>query len=58
MPNYEVEYEYKITEWGAVELQADNPDQADEFGREYVYETIPDATDITVNSVREIKNGK
>ena len=59
MTFYNVDYEYKISEWGTIQLEADNVDHADELGREYVYETIPDATDITVNSIKEIntKNG-
>lgn len=55
MAFYEVDYSYKIGEWGTVELEADTPDQADELGREYVYETFPDVTDITVDGVKEIK---
>ncbi len=55
MPNYEVDFEYKVSEYGTIALSADNPDQADDFAREDIYETYPDATDITVVTVREVK---
>lgn len=56
MPYFEVDYEYKIPEWGTVELEADSSDQADQFGREYVYEIIPDAVDITINNIKLIED--
>jgi hypothetical protein len=55
MPYFEVDYEYKIPEWGTVELEADSAEQADQSGREYVYDIIPDAVDITINNIKEIK---
>lgn len=55
MPNYEVEFEYKVLEYGATALQADNPDQADEYAREYIYETFPDITDLSIITIKEIK---
>lgn len=55
MPLYDVEFEYKIMEYGVTSLEADNPDQADEYAREYVYETYPDVTDLSIVTVREVK---
>lgn len=54
MAFYQVNFAYKIEEWGTIELEADNVEQADELGREHVYATYPEATDITVDSVKEI----
>lgn len=56
MPHYEVGYIYKIEEFGAVELEATSIEDADEQGREHVYQSIPEATDITIDYVKEIKS--
>lgn len=55
MAYYEIDYAYKIKEWGVVTLEADDPEQADEFGREYVLEAFPEVTEIEIESVKEIK---
>lgn len=55
MAYYSVDFSYKIEEWGSIELEADSADQADELGREHVYVTFPEATDITVDAIKEIK---
>lgn len=55
MPLYDVEFEYKVTEFGITSLEATDPEQADEFAREYVYETFPDITDLSIVTVREVK---
>lgn len=57
MKDYEVGYSYKVSEFGTVNLQALNADEADDFGREHVYVSFPEATDITVDYVKEITVG-
>lgn len=54
---YEVDFGYKIEEYGVVTLEADDIEQADEFAREYVKETYLDCTDIVIDTIKEIKNG-
>lgn len=54
MAFYQVDFAYKVEEWGTIELEADSIEQADELGREHVYATFPEATDITVDAVKEI----
>lgn len=57
MPKYTVEYNYKIKEWGQVEgLDANNPEDAKEQAREYVYDTFGisgDLSDFEIEDVRE-----
>lgn len=57
MKDYEIGFTYKIEEFGTVQLQAVDINEADEFCREHVYTSFPEATDITVDYVREI-NGR
>lgn len=54
MPNFEIEYEYKIKEFGAITLPADNTEQADEFGMEYIKETYDGISDIVITGIREL----
>jgi len=54
LKDYEVGFTYKIEEFGTVQLQAMNADEADDLGREHVYASFPEATDITVDYVKEI----
>lgn len=54
LKNYEVGFTYKVEEFGAVTLQALNADEADDLGREHVYTAFPEATDITVDYVKEV----
>lgn len=52
---YAVDFSYKIEEYGVVELDADNVEQAEDFAREYFTEAYTDATDFTIDGVKEIK---
>lgn len=55
MKDFEVGFSYKVVEFGTVTLQALDADEADDFGREHVYEAFPEATDITIDYVKELK---
>lgn len=55
MSFYEIDYAYKIKEWGVVTLEADDVEQAEDFGKEYVRESFPDVTEIEIEGIKEIK---
>lgn len=57
MTNYAVDFSYKIEEYGVVEMEADNIEQAEDFAREYVSETYPDVMDVNIDSIKELKVG-
>lgn len=54
MKQFEIGFSYKIEEYGVVTLDAVDNSEAEEFGREHVFETYPDVTDITIDYVKEI----
>lgn len=54
MKNFEVGFTYMIEEYGLVVFNADNDNEADEIAREHVRETYPDATNVTIDYVKEI----
>jgi hypothetical protein len=54
MPNYEIEFTGKVQEWGNVELEADNPEQAEEFAREHILEVYPEYEDIEIEAIKEL----
>lgn len=56
MAFYEIEFNYKVEEYGTVLLEADDVEQAEQFGQEYVKETYSDVTDITIDSIKEVKH--
>lgn len=55
MPLYNIEFNYKIEEYGDVILEADNEDQADEFTREYIRDVFPDAMYAEVTQIKLAK---
>ena len=52
---YAIDFSYKIEEYGVVELDADNLEQAEEFAREYITDAYTDVTDVTIDSIKEMK---
>lgn len=52
---YEVDFSYKIEEYGVVDLEADNIEQAEEFAKEHISEAYSDVTDVAIDGIREIK---
>lgn len=54
MPNYEVDYSYKIEEYGTVPITADTKEQADQFAREYIQDTYDQCFGIEIEEVREL----
>lgn len=52
---YEIDFAYKISEFGTVSLEADDPEQAEQFAREYVRDTFNDVTDVIIDYIKEVK---
>ncbi len=55
MKDWNVEYDYTMRTGGAMTFQAETRDEAESLGYDYVRETYPDAIDIEVVEVDEIK---
>lgn len=56
MPAYNVDYSYKIEEFGTAFIEADDVEQAEQFAREYIIDNHPEvsALDYTVDSIKEV----
>lgn len=57
MPNYEVDFSYKIQEWGTATLVADDKEHAEILALEYVRDNYTDAFGIEVEEVKEVNIG-
>lgn len=55
MKQFEIDFSYRVTEWGSVILDAIDKDEAEEFALEHVHEAYPDAMGIEIDTVKEIK---
>jgi hypothetical protein len=55
MPTYDIEFSYKLPEWGSVTLQADDKEQAELFAREYVIDSFEDVVDLSIDEINEVK---
>lgn len=54
MTAFNVDYSYQVEEIGTVVINADDPEQAEMFGKEYVYDTYPEANSVVIDTVKEI----
>lgn len=54
MSTKQVDYSYKIPEFGTYTVDAIDNDEAAQFTREYLYDTYPDISDISIDVVRSI----
>lgn len=54
MPAFDVDYDYKVEEYGTISVEADDREQAEQFAREYVLETIPEACQVVITEVKEV----
>lgn len=54
MPAFNVDYSYSIEEFGSSVINADDAEQAEMFGLEYVRETFPEAHSVVIDSVKEV----
>lgn len=55
MTFYEVDFTYKVEEYGTVELEADTIEQAEDFAREHVQEAYPEVTSLDITSIKEVR---
>lgn len=55
MTFYEVDFTYKVEEYGTVELEADNHEQAEDFAREHIMEAYPEVTNVEINAIKEVR---
>lgn len=55
MTNYEVDYSYKMEEYGTLPVNADSVEDAEQQTLDYVRETYPDNLGIEIETVREIQ---
>lgn len=55
MTFYEVDFSYKIEEFGVVETEATDMEEAEDFAREHIAEAYPEVTDISIDAIKEIK---
>ena len=53
---YDIDFSYKIEEYGNIQLPANDVDHAENEALAYVKETFEDAVDIKVDGVRELKD--
>lgn len=54
MAKFEIQFSYRIPEWGDVTLDAVDAAEAEELALEYVKDTYTDITDITVDNIKEL----
>lgn len=50
--DYQVIFNYKEPVFSATTVNAIDPDEAEQFAREYIAETFPEAIDIEIENVR------
>lgn len=50
---YDMDFEYKLPEYGAVTVLADDMDEAEDLAIQHVKDTFADATDIEITGRRE-----
>lgn len=54
MSTFNVNFDYMVEEFGATTVEADDKEQAEQFAREYVLETYPEAVQVVIGEVSEI----
>lgn len=53
--SFEVDYSYKITEGGSTIVDTNDRQEAEDMAYDYVRDTFPEAYDIDIEAVREVK---
>jgi len=54
MTAFNVAYSYTVEEFGETVINADDAEQAEHFGKEYVYDNYPEANSVVIDTVKEI----
>lgn len=55
MKTFEVEFSYKVNEWGTVIINTDDSEIPSEVALDYVRDAFPDAIDIEIDEIKEIQ---
>lgn len=57
MSNFQVDFSYKVEEYGTVTVEADDREQAEDFAREYFIESFANSPtcDMVIDDIKEIK---
>ena len=55
MTNYDIDYSYKIPEWGTISnIMANDLDDAEAVAYETIKKLYPDIVDVEIDAVREL----
>lgn len=54
MATYEVEFTYLVPEWGTVELEADNHEDAKEEALKHIEMSYPEANDVEILEIKAV----
>ena len=54
MPMYQVSYSYEIPEWGTIELEADDEEQARALAMEEIEYSYPEINNIEISKVEQM----
>ena len=57
MTNFAVEVEYKTRNWDTITVEAEDTEQAIQFAREQVLESVDDVSDVSITSTKEVVIG-
>ena len=54
MPMYQVSYSYEVPEWGTIELEADDEDQACELAMEEILFSYPEINNVEISKIEQM----
>lgn len=54
MNMFNIEFTGNIKEWGQVEVEADDPEQAEDFALEQIKDLYPEYEDVEIETIKEI----
>lgn len=54
---YEVDYTFKVEEFGSLDLEADDDDHAESLARQTIAELYPDAMQVVIEEIKEVTVG-
>lgn len=57
MTNFIAEVEFKTRNWDTITVEAEDSEQAIQFAREQVLESVDDVSDVSITSVKEVVIG-
>ncbi len=57
MTNFIAEVEFKTRNWDTITVEAEDTEQAIQFVREQVLESVDDVSDVSITSVKEVVIG-